>query len=191
MTTISIFFNQSLAIFIAEIRSASRSKWLWCFAAATASGVGWFYFHYSYLHGFLSGQHWLAGHLGPRFMLPQIGPLLLWLALPGTVFLAVDVRARDSRDRLSDVLDAKPLSNMALEPYCRCRAMAKRFPSSHRSSPICRRSRNAGRCSHSQSRQCWLPQVTIRVVTRPVFRGSPLVRPYSLWSGSSPSFHLR
>ena len=46
-------------------------------------------------------------------MLPQIGPLLLWLALLGTVFLAVDVRARDSRDRLSDVLDAKPLSNMA------------------------------------------------------------------------------
>ena len=47
-------------------------------------------------------------------MLPQIGSLLLWLALLGTVFLAIDVRARDSRDGLSDVLDAKPLSNMAL-----------------------------------------------------------------------------
>lgn len=47
-------------------------------------------------------------------MLPLIGSLLLWLALVGTASLAINVRALDSRDRLSDVLDAKPLSNMAL-----------------------------------------------------------------------------
>ena len=49
-----------------------------------------------------------------RFALPGLGMLLLWVLLVGVVFLAFDTRARDERERIAAVLDARPIPNIVL-----------------------------------------------------------------------------
>ncbi len=56
----------------------------------------------------------LAGAYAPRFVLSAIGNVWLWLFLIATVFMAFDTRQQDERARVAEVLDAKPVSNLAL-----------------------------------------------------------------------------
>lgn len=51
------------------------------------------------------------GILGPRYLIAVVGLYLLFVFLVGLVFLAFDFRARDERDRMTEVLDSRPLSN--------------------------------------------------------------------------------
>ena len=51
---------------------------------------------------------------GPRFALPGVGMLLLWVSLIGVVFLAFDIRVRDERERIAAVLDTRPIPNIVL-----------------------------------------------------------------------------
>ena len=53
-----------------------------------------------------------AGAYAPRFAVAALGGVWLYLLMVAAVFLAFD--ARDGRERIVDVLDAKPLSNFAL-----------------------------------------------------------------------------
>ena len=50
----------------------------------------------------------------PRFMMSTVGTVLLLVFLFGVIFLAFDVRARDRRDRMTEVLDTRPVSNFEL-----------------------------------------------------------------------------
>ena len=43
-----------------------------------------------------------------------MGFYLLWILLLGMIFLAFDLRSRDTRERVAEVLDARPLSNLEL-----------------------------------------------------------------------------
>ena len=56
----------------------------------------------------------LAGAYAPRFVLSALGNVWLWLFLIATVFMAFDARQQDERARVAEVLDAKPVSNLAL-----------------------------------------------------------------------------
>ena len=56
----------------------------------------------------------LAGAYAPRFVLSAIGNVWLWLFLIATVFMAFDARQQDERARVAEVLDARPVSNLAL-----------------------------------------------------------------------------
>ena len=56
----------------------------------------------------------LAGAYAPRFVLSAIGNVWLWLFLIATVFMAFDARQQDERVRVAEVLDARPVSNLAL-----------------------------------------------------------------------------
>ena len=56
----------------------------------------------------------LAGAYAPRFVLSAIGNVWLWPFLIATVFMAFDSRQQDERARVAEVLDARPVSNLAL-----------------------------------------------------------------------------
>ena len=38
----------------------------------------------------------------------------VWVLMVGLIFLAFDIRARDERDRIAEVLDSRPMSNLSL-----------------------------------------------------------------------------
>ncbi len=72
------------------------------------------YAYFWVIHGLASGFSASAGSFSPRFLLSQTA---LWQTLVlgvGVVFLAFDLRARDRRDRMIEVLDSRPYSNAEL-----------------------------------------------------------------------------
>ena len=106
--------RKTVAIAIAEIRSARRLARTWIFAGlALAIGIAQFFF-FSFMHGTASGMSASAGLIAPRFILSYLGVYYVWVLMVGLVFLAFDVRARDERDRIAEVVDVRPASNLSL-----------------------------------------------------------------------------
>ena len=52
--------------------------------------------------------------ISPRFMAGVIGGQIIFFFSLGILFLAFDIRARDSRSRVTEVLDTRPMSNIEL-----------------------------------------------------------------------------
>lgn len=69
---------------------------------------------YSGLHGVYSSYSATAALFNPRFLVGTIGLHYLLIYITGTVFLAFDVRARDEREHMTDVLDSRPYTNLEL-----------------------------------------------------------------------------
>ena len=106
--------RKTVAIAIAEIRSARRLARTWLFAGlAVAIGMAQFLF-FSFIHGTASGMSASAGLTAPRFIMSYLGMYYVWVLMVGLVFLAFDVRARDERDRIAEVVDVRPASNLSL-----------------------------------------------------------------------------
>jgi hypothetical protein len=70
------------------------------------------YLYHAAIHGFLSRLSATIGAIGPRYLVPAMGIYVLAIFLLGLIFLAFDIRARDERERMAEVLDARPLSNL-------------------------------------------------------------------------------
>ncbi len=73
-----------------------------------------FTMNFSNFHASLSSFSGSVGAIYPRFLMSTIGFLYTIIFLVGTVFLSFDVRARDKRERVLEVLDSKPISNLEL-----------------------------------------------------------------------------
>ena len=54
------------------------------------------------------------GAMGPRYVVSGSGMYLLMIFMVGLIFLAFDVRARDLRERMAEVLEARPFSSAEL-----------------------------------------------------------------------------
>ena len=54
------------------------------------------------------------GFVGPRYLIHPVGMFYLLIFIVGIIFLAFDVRARDERERMLEVLDSRPYSNFEL-----------------------------------------------------------------------------
>ena len=89
----------ALAVAAAEVRQARRLSRTWLLGFLVVVGGSFLY---------------LGGSGVPRFALPGVGMVLLWVLLVGVVFLAFDIRARDQRERIAAVLDARPITNLVL-----------------------------------------------------------------------------
>ena len=108
-------FSRLAAVTLAEMRSARRlvRTWLFFFLASVL-GFG-SYIYYGALHAFGSGYTVTAGMvLSPKVIFVAVGSTILLVLQVCLVFLAFDVRARDRRDRIHEVLDTRPLSNLEL-----------------------------------------------------------------------------
>ena len=100
-----------LAIARAEIRSTRRLARYWIFAVLSVLVSFLIYMQYAAMHGFASRFSATIGSMGPRYLMAEIGLYMVIIFVTGLIFLAFDVRARDIRERMVEVLDSRPVSN--------------------------------------------------------------------------------
>jgi ABC-type transport system involved in multi-copper enzyme maturation permease subunit len=98
----------------AETRLTRRLVRYWLFLALSYLIAIIFFLIYSGLHGAFSSYSATAALFNPRFLVRVIGLYYLWIYMMGTVFLGFDVRARDQRERMTEVLDSRPYTNLEL-----------------------------------------------------------------------------
>ncbi|MDX1563551.1 MAG: hypothetical protein R3305_11525, partial [Gammaproteobacteria bacterium] len=97
-----------------ERRNTRRLVRYWVFLAiAYLIGLGAFVY-YSVLHAFFSSMSASVGMIGPRYLIGVIGLYYITGFVLGIVFLGFDIRARDIRDGIVEVLDSRPLTNLEL-----------------------------------------------------------------------------
>ena len=112
-----VFINAMTSIWrlaLAEMRSCRRMlrTWLIIVLGSSVCITLWIRLTQSYLDDTLKSP--IAGVLGPRYMIVQLAqPIVLCFAL-GIIFLAFDVRSRDVRERMFEVVDCRPVSNFEL-----------------------------------------------------------------------------
>jgi ABC-type transport system involved in multi-copper enzyme maturation permease subunit len=109
-----IRIKQVMAIARAQRLINLRLVRYWVFVSFTFYIALHFYLEFFYFHSALSSYSGSVGAISPRFLISIIGMLYSAVFLVGTVFLAFDVRARDIRERVIEVLDSKPISNLEL-----------------------------------------------------------------------------
>ena len=109
-----IRMKQVMAIASAETRVTRRLARYWIFLSISCFIVLIAYLISSSLHGFLSSSSASAGIFAPRFGIESLGSQYLIIYIVGTVFLAFDVRSRDMRERINEVLDSRPYTNLEL-----------------------------------------------------------------------------
>lgn len=107
-------FDVVSSVLGAELRLTRRLVRYWIFLAlALLSGVVIF-LYYSGIHAFFSSYSATAASIGPRFLIGSMGLYYVGFFLFGLVFMAFDVRARDVRERMVEVLDARPMTTVEL-----------------------------------------------------------------------------
>ena len=100
-----------LAVIRAETRTTLRLIHYWLFALLSV-GVGCMvYVQLALNHGNLSGIVSGMGTFSPQFYVGLFGPFFYLLLFVGLVFFAFDIRSRDQRDQMVEVLDSRPHSN--------------------------------------------------------------------------------
>ncbi|MDE0658238.1 MAG: hypothetical protein OXI79_01170 [Gammaproteobacteria bacterium] len=102
------------AVALAEMRSARRQVRTWVFSVLAVGGSLVFFIDTGVQHADLGWITPVTEFPAPRFAMSAAGMLLLLAFLFGAVFLAFDVRARDQRERMVEVLDTRPVSNVEL-----------------------------------------------------------------------------
>lgn len=100
------------AIARAEMRSTRRLTRYWVFSILSTLFSFLVCIYYSVIHGLFSYMTASIGPVGPRFLVAAMGMPVMVVFLLGLVFLAFDVRARDVRERMAEVLDSRPVSNL-------------------------------------------------------------------------------
>ncbi len=102
------------ALVTAEVRSCRRLARTWVFVALALiqSSAAWIM--QSVAHFNSSSQGPGASLNSPRYMMAALGAQMLFFFCIGIVFLTFDVRSRDIRDRIGEVMDTRPLSNLEL-----------------------------------------------------------------------------
>lgn len=101
-----------LAVSRAEIRTNTRLVRYWVSTVILVLAAFVMFWQFTGLHRDLSGLSATMGTMGPRHLLTWVGLDLLLVSVVGLLFLAFDVRARDERDRIIEVLESRPLSNV-------------------------------------------------------------------------------
>jgi hypothetical protein len=104
-----------LSIARAETRVTRRLVRYWLFLAFSALIIFLAFIYYSVLHGLFSSYSATVGLVCPRFLASSVaGTLYQAVYSIGVVFLAFDIRARDKRERMYEVLDTRPYTNLEL-----------------------------------------------------------------------------
>jgi hypothetical protein len=109
-----IGMKQVMAIAGAETRITRRLVRYWVFLSISFLIALIYYFYLSALHGLFSSYSGTVGMICPRFLISVSGLYYLIIYTSGVVFLSFDVRARDQRERMNEVLDSRPYTNLEL-----------------------------------------------------------------------------
>lgn len=103
----------TLAVFLSEVRTARRLARTWELGvlAVATTFVGYVFF--AQLHSQTS-SFLPSAVTSPRFLVGAYGGYLLWLLMGAMVFLSFDLGNREQRERINDVVDSRPVSNIQL-----------------------------------------------------------------------------
>ena len=102
------------ALATAEVRSCRRLARTWVFIALALILCLAIWITQSSEHFQSSAFGPGPGLVSPRYMMEGLGAQLLFFFSLGILFLAFDVRSRDIRDRIGEVIDIRPVSNHEL-----------------------------------------------------------------------------
>ncbi len=98
----------------AEMRSCRRLARTWVFIViAVLAAVGQ-WIQLTVVHQFGSSISPSAGMFGPRYLMAAFSSMLVLVFTLGILFLAFDIRSRDIRDRIGEVMDSRAVSNFEL-----------------------------------------------------------------------------
>lgn len=100
-----------LAFFVAEVRTARRLTRTWVLGVLAVGTTFIGYVFFAQLHSQMS-SFLPSAVTSPRFLVGAYGGYLLWLLMAATVFLGFDLGNRERRERMSDVLDSRPATNI-------------------------------------------------------------------------------
>ena len=109
-----IRMEKILAIARAETRVTRRLVRYWVFLSISFLIAFILYFRLAVIHGLYSSYSGTVGMICPRFLISVCGLYYLVIYTAGAVFLSFDVRARDQRERMDEVLDSRPYTNLEL-----------------------------------------------------------------------------
>lgn len=110
-----INFDNVMAVARLERRHTQRLLRYWVFLASAYLVAIGIYVYYAVVHALYSSVSASVGMIvAPRYMVAAIGFYYLIGFVLGIVFLGFDVRARDVRDGIAEVLDSRPLTNVEL-----------------------------------------------------------------------------
>ncbi|MBN1831898.1 MAG: hypothetical protein JW896_07285 [Deltaproteobacteria bacterium] len=109
-----IRMKKIMAIAGAETRVTRRLVRYWIFLSIGFLIALIYYFYLATLHGLYSSYSGTVGMICPRFLVSVSGLYYLVIYTAGAVFLSFDVRARDQRERMNEVLDSRPYTNLEL-----------------------------------------------------------------------------
>ncbi len=98
----------------AEIRTCKRLTRTWEFIAIACVATLWQWVVLTDLYDYKSLVSPVYGLIGPRFTIAEMGGTMLFWFSVGVIFLAFDMRFRDSRDRMTEVLDKQPPSDVEM-----------------------------------------------------------------------------
>ena len=96
------------------MRAARRLVRTWLFVGLAVLLGGGSYLVYAGIHGVFSGLSSTVGAFSPRVLVSSVGIVMIVVLTIGIIFLAFDIRSRDQRERMAEVLDTRPISNLAL-----------------------------------------------------------------------------
>ena len=113
-TPLRALFHDFLAVALAERRSAWRLTRTWLFSCLIFFIGLLLYGLHAALHAVGSSMSASIGIFNPHFILPGLALLLLLMFVVALIFLAFDVRARDTRERMAEVLDSRPVDNLTM-----------------------------------------------------------------------------
>ena len=105
--------DAAVAVAASELRGAQRRWRTWLCVGVGVVVLFVLNGFYTYAHAEMSGDAAMA-FFSPRFGASYGQAYVLWLLLAGLLLLAFDVPHRDRRERMVDVLDARPVSNVAV-----------------------------------------------------------------------------
>jgi ABC-type transport system involved in multi-copper enzyme maturation permease subunit len=106
--------GQVLTVARTELRLARRLVRYWVFVVLSfLLGLAG-YFYYALLHMLASSWSASASMISPRYLISAVATYYLAVFVVGIVFLGFDLRARDTRERMVEVLDSRPYTNLEL-----------------------------------------------------------------------------
>ncbi len=109
-----ININNVISFARAETRLTRRLVRYWCFVSISYLIAIIIFLIYSVMHGVYSSYSATEALLSPRYIISTIGLYYLLIYVGGAVFLGFDVRDRDRREQINEVLDSRPYTNLEL-----------------------------------------------------------------------------
>ena len=109
-----ISFSNLWGIARAEMRLTRRVVRFWIFTVIAALFALLAFINFWFIHFMFSSQSASAASAYPRFFMGAFGSNFVFFVLIGLIFLGFDLRARDTRERMVEVLDSLPYTNTEL-----------------------------------------------------------------------------